>query len=105
MDITKQFEDRDAFLHWFLIASLAGIKVEGAVTEVPRNLTMQLNGVDLNPEAALKRLEEQFDKLVAEKAQDLFEEMKRDILEPFEDKVKEMTDAVDSLVSAKIGKA
>lgn len=105
MDITKQFEERDSFLKWFLIASLAGIKVEGVVTDVPRILTLQLNGVDINPEAAIIRLEEQFDRLVAEKAQELFEEMKRDILEPFEDKVKEMTAAVSALLEAKVGKA
>lgn len=105
VDMTQQFEDRDGFLHWFLIASLAGIKVEGAVTEVPRIVTMQLNGVEVNPEAAIKRLEEQFDMLVVEKANELFEELKQDILKPFEDKVEEMTEVVKSLVAAKISKA
>jgi hypothetical protein len=104
MDITKEFENRRSLLHWFLIDSLVGIKIEQPITDIPRILTMQLNGIEINPLKAIERLEEQFDKLVEEKARELFEELKRDILEPFEDKVKELTDSVGLLITSKINK-
>lgn len=102
MDITVEYEKRGSFIHWFILASLAGIDVKGKITEVPRNLTMQLNGVETNPLAALTRLEQQFDELVAEKAQELFEEHKANILDPFEEQVKELTAGVSRLMSGKL---
>jgi hypothetical protein len=103
MDMTEQF-DQDQFTRWFMIASLAGVEIEGAVKECPRMVTMQLNDVEINPEAAIKRLEEEFDRQVDKRARAMLEEMKNDILSPFEDKVRELTDAVGSLIKEKLGR-
>lgn len=98
MDMTDQFSDRESFINWFLIAALSGVEITDKVRSEPRMVTMQLNGVEINPLAALKRLEEQFDRVVSEEAKKLFEEKQRAIFSPFEDKIREMSECVSSII-------
>lgn len=64
MDVTKEYKERDSFLKWFMIAALSGVDMKSGVIEVPRNLVLTLNGIELNVIHALKRLEEEFDRIV-----------------------------------------
>lgn len=102
MDITKRFEDRDSFIHWFIIATLSGVEITENMRDCPRNLTMQLNGEDVNPENAIDRLEEEFNRMVEQKAKEMLDDMRRDILQPFEEKVEEMTGHLDELITSKL---
>jgi hypothetical protein len=102
MDLTEQYQDRDSFIHWFLICALKGVDITDQIRAEPRKVTMQLNGVELNPMHALKRLEGEFDRLVEKSALEKVEDLKRDILEPFEEQVEDMTSALKKLVESKL---
>ena len=103
MDVTKEFKDRESFLHWFVIASVAGIKTKSEeLCKEPRLITMQLNGVEIDPLRAINRMEEEFDRLVEKKAKELVEDITDDILSPFEEQVEDLTSAVKDIISAKL---
>ena len=63
---------------------------------------MQLNGVEINPLHALKRLEEEFDKLVEKAALEKVTCIKNEILAPFEEQVEDMTNSLKQLVESKL---
>lgn len=98
----NKFEDVKSFHHWFMISALSGVEITETVKDAPRVVTMQINGVEMNPEKALARLEEEFDRLADKKAKETIKEIKNDILEPFEEKVKELTEAVEELIENKL---
>lgn len=102
MDMTRQFDERDSFAHWFIIASLSGVKITENIKNRPMDVKMQINGEDVNPEKAILRLEEEFDRMVNSKARELLQEWKGDVMEPFEDKIKDMTESLDGLISDKL---
>ena len=101
MDATSEFRNQDSLFHWFVIASLAGVEITDNITAKPLNLTMQINGEEVNPVAAIRRLEEEHDKMIVSKAKELVEEIKRDVLFPFEDAVLDLTEKLDVLVREK----
>jgi len=73
MDLTKEFyeSDREDFIHWALIASLTGCDITENMRSKPMNVTMQINGEEVNPLNTLKRLEEVFDEQVMDKAKEI----------------------------------
>jgi hypothetical protein len=73
MDLTKEFENRNSFLHWFIIASLTGVDITENIKSDPMDITMQINGEEVNVLNSIKRLEEQFNTLVNDKALELIE--------------------------------
>ncbi len=90
MDLTEEFEDRVSFIHNFIIRSLTGINICETIKARPRYVTMQINGVDIDPLNALNRLEEEYEGLVKEEAKKLSEEVLQDVIIPFEDKIYEI---------------
>lgn len=101
MDMTENF-DKDEFVKWFIIASIAGVNITDKMRQRPMMITMQVNGIEVDPYRAMKRLEEQYDSIVARKARQMVEELKNDILEPFEDKVMEITQAMEQFINNKL---
>ena len=102
MDLTKEFKEHNSFIHWFLIAALTGIEITKEVKAKPRLVTMLINGVEINPLKAITRLEEQFDRMVADKAKEQVEEIKKDIMAPFDEQVEDMTAALKMMVDKKL---
>lgn len=103
MDMTEEFKNREGFLHWFLIASLTDVKTKSEkMYKEPRMVTMQLNGVEIDPMRAINRLEEEFDRLVEVKAKEMIEDITDDILDPFNEQVEDLTSAVKNILSAKL---
>ena len=102
MDLTKEYKNRDSFIQWFLICALKGVEITENVRNEPRDVKMQLNGVELNPLHALKRLEKEFNRLVEKKALERIEEIENDILEPFNEQVEELTRSLKNLVLLKL---
>ena len=90
MDMAKRFEDRDSFIHWFIIASLTGIEITDAVKSKPMVVTMQINGEEVNPANSIDRLEDQFDRMVRDKACEMFDDLKYRIVEKLEYNIDEM---------------
>lgn len=81
MDITDKFENRDTFLHWFIIASLTGVEITEEIKANPMLVTMQINGQEVNPVNSIERLEQQFDRMVKDKACEMIEDLKYKINE------------------------
>jgi hypothetical protein len=82
MNIDKQFEDRDSFLHWFIIAALTGVTItDNMKSDKETNITMQLNGVEINPINSINRLEDQFDRMVKDKSIELIRDMQFEMQE------------------------
>ena len=79
MDITEKFEDRHSFLHWFIIASLTGIEITDKIRSHPMLVTMQINGQEVNPVNSINRLEDQFNRMVEDKACAMLESMRTEI--------------------------
>ena len=79
MNIEERFEDRDSFINWFIIASLAGIEITGEIKSKPMVVTMQINGEEVNPANSIDRLEKQFDRMVKDKACEMIDELKWDL--------------------------
>ncbi|MFA7287249.1 MAG: hypothetical protein WC055_00055 [Melioribacteraceae bacterium] len=98
----NKFTDTKSFHHWFMISALSGIDITEEIKSIPRVITMQINGVEINPEKALSRLEEEFDGLVEKEAKKMVQEMKNDILDPFEEKVRELTEGIEELIENKL---
>lgn len=101
MDLTKEFKDQESFIHWFIIAAVCGTEITEAMKSEPRNITMQLNGEEIDPKRALLRLEEEFDRCVDKKAEEKIADIKRDILNPFEDEIERLTDTIDEMIAEK----
>ncbi len=78
MDITKEFDCTEGFLHWFTIAALSGVEITEEVRARPLNLTMNLNGSDLNVVNALHRLEQEMDRIIEEKVEERLEKFDSD---------------------------
>ena len=72
-DATDDY-DNDEFFKWFLIASLSGMPLNDQIRSVPRNLRLTLNGQEINPLKAIKRLEQQFNSMVNDKASEIVQE-------------------------------
>lgn len=89
------FEDKDSFNYWFMIASLTDIDITDNIKDYPRVITMQINGDEINPENALKRLKEECDHKVNEKAKELAEQMKYEILDPISEKLVDIENSID----------
>ncbi len=102
MDLTKEYK-HDEFVKWFIIAAITGVEITEVMRTRPMNITMQINGAEIDPYRAMKRLEDEYDDLVARKARQMVEEIKQDILEPFEDKVMEITMAMEQFINNKLG--
>lgn len=103
MDMTEEFKNREGFLHWFLIASVAGLKTKSKeMCKEPRMVTMQLNGVEIDPLRAINRLEEEFERRIEERAKEMVEDITNDILTPFNDQVEDLTSAVRNMLSTKL---
>ncbi len=98
MDITNEFEKRKSFLNWSVICSLKGIEITDQLSSNPRDLTMILNGVELNPINFFKRIEEEFDRAVEEKANEKLEQAKHDILDEYQEKVDEITNEIENVL-------
>jgi len=81
MEITERFENRDSFLHWFIIASLTGVEITAHMKSNPMNITMQINGEEVNPLNSIDRLEQQFERMVRDKACSLVEDIKYKLTE------------------------
>ena len=102
MDMSKNFEDRESFVQWFLIAAIAGMEMTEAVVSKPSNITMQINGIEMNPLRAIQRMEEEFKRQIKVAANEKVEDLKNEILNPFEEQVPDMTVALKRLVSDKL---
>ena len=81
MDVTEKFDDRDSFLHWFIIASLTGVEITEEIRSRPMVVTMQINGEEVNPANYIKRLGEEFDRMVNDKSQEAIEDLRDRIIE------------------------
>lgn len=101
MDMTENFNDRKSFVQWFLIAAMADMGMTEAVVAVPSNITMQINGIEMNPLHAIQRMEEEFNLRIEEIVNERVVELKDEILDPFEEQVQDMTAALKALVCKK----
>tara|TARA_R110000744_G_scaffold51361_1_gene110620 strand:- start:495 stop:788 length:294 start_codon:yes stop_codon:yes gene_type:complete len=81
MNMTDKFEDRDTFLHWFIIASLTGVEITEEIKANPMLVTMQINGQEVNPANSIERLEQQFDRMVKDKACEMLDDLRFDATE------------------------
>lgn len=95
-DVTKF---RDTFLEWFISESLTGIdnKKMSEIVKLKSNkgdfkITMQVNGIDVDPEKAIKYLGQQYHKQVIEGARELADEI---INEKINAKLFSFTDYID----------
>ena len=98
-------EDRDGFANWFIICALTESEVGPDANiggDIPYILKMQLNGIEIDPIKAIDSLEKQMNRMVEERALEMVEETKKDILEPFEEKVEDLTNSLDALIKEKI---
>jgi hypothetical protein len=102
MDMTENFKDRESFIQWFLIAAMAGMDMTETVVAKPSNITMQINGIEMNPLRAIQRMEEEFKRQIEDAANEKVEDLKNEILDPFEEQVQDMTAALKNLVSKKL---
>lgn len=98
MDLTQEFDKTDSFIHWFIICALVGIDITEEVKKRPIDIKMTINEVEMNPLASLKRLEEEFDRLVDKKANEKIDIITDNIIEPFQEKIQELTDKLHELV-------
>lgn len=104
MDLTEEFKN-DQFVKWFIIAAISdGSTITDEMSDLPREITMQINNVEIDPLRAMKRLEEEFDRNVELRSKELVEDMKNEIFEPFENKVQEVTDVLNKYLSDKVSK-
>ena len=101
MDLTEQFKHHP-FINWFIIAAVTGVDITEAMKRGTKDITMQVNGDEVDPLRALTRLEEEFDRMIEIRASELIEDLKRDILTPFEDKVDEIRGELDKMLTDKI---
>lgn len=101
MDITEEFKKRE-FVNWFIIASLKGIDITDVVKSEPRIVTMQINGVEINPLNAIKRLEKEFDHQIQKEVDMRFESLKADILNPIDDEITDMLSDLRKLIDNKV---
>jgi len=104
MDLTKQYEKRESFVNWFLICALSGVEITDQVRDKPRNVTMQLNGVEINPLHAIDRLEGEFDRLVEKSVQEKIEQLKTSILNPLEEQIGDMITDLKQNIDLKLSK-
>ena len=82
VDVTDVFDNRrqdEEFLHWFLIASITGEPITEEMKANPKILEMAINGEKINPVRAIKRLEEDFDRMVENRAKALVDEIQGQI--------------------------
>lgn len=84
------FEDRESFHFWFMIAAISGTPITEKMQSKPPVITMQLNGEEIDPVQALSRLKEEFDRQVNEKALLLLEQAKETFFEPLEEKMEQV---------------
>jgi hypothetical protein len=94
MEITERFENRDSFLHWFIIASLTGVEITAPMKSNPMNITMQINGEEVNPLNSIDRLEQQFERMVRDKACSLVEDIKYKLTERLNTSVGEVLEEI-----------
>jgi len=109
VDITEEFNKRpftENFLEWFITHILSkqyDIRdIPKEVGQESRILTMQLNGVDLNPLIAIQDLERQFDDMVATEAKKLLQELKQEYLNNLEDKFDTLTKGIDKMIEEQL---
>lgn len=105
MDVTEEFYKR-GWLEHMVICSLAAGKVE--ITEElstnPKILTMQLNGVELDPLHFIKKLEDCFEESVKQEADKIVEEIKYTAMESIEETLDELNDTIKKMIDDKLGK-
>ena len=97
MDLTKSFEDKE-FIHWAIIASVTGCKVTDKMSATPFDITMQINGEEVNPLNILTRMEEQYDYQVAKEAKSILKSATYDLTES----IQEMVNDFETSLSRKI---
>jgi len=101
-------EYRNSFIEWFIIASFSGIddkereKIVSIQEEKRKNddnsfeVTMQINGISVNPKTAISGLQEQFNRMVNEKAKEIVDNIISDKFDIIDENIND----VNSLVSS-----
>lgn len=88
------YEKRDSFLSWFVFHSINIDKIgEGGIKPGKDlyDLTMFIDGVELNPVAAIEALEKQMNAMINEKAVAMVENRFQNVIEELENTVKTAT--------------
>jgi len=102
MDITDVFEQD--FINFFVIeSSVAALDKESEsinkkITELPRILKMQYNGIELDPLLALNQMRDQFDAMVKAKALSLLENISDTIETDFKESLENTTINLKNLI-------
>ena len=103
MDVTEEFKKRGWLEHLIINTLSKDITlITDEVRADPKILTMQLNGVDLDPMHFVKRLEECYSDAVKKEAQEIIDEIKENALGPVEDLIDEMHDTIRDIIDNKL---
>lgn len=98
MDMTKEFADRDSFVHWFLIAAIAGQEITDEMKAEPRLIRMTLNNVEIDPLRAIRRLEEEVDRLIEKRATEMVNELHNQLTYLYDDAMDNVHQAVKEFI-------